>query len=105
MPPLQTESRSEALNNIAAQTRRMIIVLNDNAWSIDKNVGAIAEYFHKITTNATFNNLHDKAAGLIEKVWWKGSASRRPQGGRGRKGSYRSWHALRRVWPQLLRSD
>ena len=29
----------EALNNIAAQTKRMIIVLNDNEWSIDKNVG------------------------------------------------------------------
>src|SRR6201991_1529798 len=39
----------EALNNIAAQTRRLILVLNDNDWSIDKNVGAIAEYFHKIT--------------------------------------------------------
>src|SRR5882762_572921 len=38
----------EALNNIAAQTKRQIVVLNDNAWSIDKNVGAIAEYFHKI---------------------------------------------------------
>ncbi len=35
----------EALNNVAAQTKRLIIVLNDNEWSIDKNVGAIAEYF------------------------------------------------------------
>jgi 1-deoxy-D-xylulose-5-phosphate synthase len=61
----------EALNNIAAQTRRMIIVLNDNAWSIDKNVGAIAEYFHKIVTNTTYNNLHDKAAGLIERFGGK----------------------------------
>lgn len=61
----------EALNNIAAQTRRMIIVLNDNAWSIDKNVGAIAEYFHKITATTTFSNLHDKAAGLIEKFGGK----------------------------------
>src|ERR1700678_1898921 len=43
----------EALNNIASQTKRLIIVLNDNAWSIDKNVGAIAEYFHKIVTNPT----------------------------------------------------
>ena len=32
----------EALNNIAVQTKRLIVVLNDNAWSIDKNVGAIA---------------------------------------------------------------
>ena len=34
----------EALNNIAHHTRRMIVVLNDNEWSIDKNVGAIASY-------------------------------------------------------------
>jgi len=61
----------EALNNIAAQTRRMIIVLNDNAWSIDKNVGAIAEYFHKLVANPTYTSLHDKAAGLIERFGGK----------------------------------
>jgi len=61
----------EALNNIASQTKRLIIVLNDNAWSIDKNVGAIAEYFHKIATNPTYNSLHDKAAELIEKFGGK----------------------------------
>src|ERR1700721_276767 len=58
----------EALNNMAAQTKRLIIVLNDNEWSIDKNVGAIAEYFHKIATNSTFVNLHDRAAGLRESL-------------------------------------
>ncbi len=61
----------EALNNIAAQTRRLIVVLNDNAWSIDKNVGAIAEYFHKIVTNPTLNSLHDRAAGLLERFGGK----------------------------------
>ena len=61
----------EALNNIAAQTKRMIIVLNDNEWSIDKNVGAIAEYFHKIATNPTYVSLHDRAAGLVEKFGGK----------------------------------
>jgi len=61
----------EALNNIAAQTRRLIVVLNDNAWSIDKNVGAIAEYFHKLTANPTYSSLHDKAAGLIERFGGK----------------------------------
>jgi 1-deoxy-D-xylulose-5-phosphate synthase len=60
----------EALNNIA-QTKRMIIVLNDNEWSIDKNVGAIAEYFHKIATNPTYVNLHDRATGLLEKFGGK----------------------------------
>ncbi|MGC6565859.1 MAG: 1-deoxy-D-xylulose-5-phosphate synthase N-terminal domain-containing protein, partial [Akkermansiaceae bacterium] len=35
----------EALNNIAETTKRCIVILNDNEWSIDKNVGAIARYF------------------------------------------------------------
>jgi 1-deoxy-D-xylulose-5-phosphate synthase len=60
----------EALNNIA-QTKRLIIVLNDNEWSIDKNVGAIAEYFHKIATNPTYVTLHDRAAGLLQKFGGK----------------------------------
>jgi 1-deoxy-D-xylulose-5-phosphate synthase len=61
----------EALNNIASQTKRLIVVLNDNAWSIDKNVGAIAEYFHKIVTNPTVSSLHDRAAGLLERFGGK----------------------------------
>jgi 1-deoxy-D-xylulose-5-phosphate synthase len=61
----------EALNNIAAQTRRLIVVLNDNAWSIDKNVGAIAEYLHKIVTNPTVAGLHDRAANLLERFGGK----------------------------------
>jgi 1-deoxy-D-xylulose-5-phosphate synthase len=37
----------EALNN-ASETKRFIVVLNDNEWSIAKNVGAIASYLNKI---------------------------------------------------------
>ena len=61
----------EALNNIASQTKRLIVVLNDNAWSIDKNVGAIAEYFHKIVTNPTIAGLHERASGLIGRLGGK----------------------------------
>jgi 1-deoxy-D-xylulose-5-phosphate synthase len=60
----------EALNNVGS-TKRLIIVLNDNEWSIDKNVGAIAEYFHKIATNPTYVSLHDRAAELLEKFGGK----------------------------------
>jgi 1-deoxy-D-xylulose-5-phosphate synthase len=60
----------EALNNVGS-TKRLIIVLNDNEWSIDKNVGAIAEYFHKIATNPTYVSLHDRAAELVEKFGGK----------------------------------
>ncbi len=51
----------EALNNIAEQTKRLIVVLNDNEWSIDRNVGAIARYFHRIVTNEHYQHLHDSA--------------------------------------------
>ncbi len=61
----------EALNNIASQTKRLIIILNDNEWSIDKNVGAIAEYFHKIATNPTYVSLHERVSGLLEKFGGK----------------------------------
>ncbi len=61
----------EALNNVAAQTKRLIIILNDNEWSIDKNVGAIAEYFHKIATNPTYVSLHERVTGLVEKFGGK----------------------------------
>jgi 1-deoxy-D-xylulose-5-phosphate synthase len=58
----------EALNNIGEQTRRLIIVLNDNEWSIDRNVGAIARYFHKIVTNEHYQNLHESAKRIVEKI-------------------------------------
>src|SRR5881227_3288383 len=44
----------EALNNVKAHTKRFIVVLNDNEWSIAKNVGAIANYFNRIVTNPTY---------------------------------------------------
>ncbi len=61
----------EALNNIAEQTRRMIVVLNDNEWSIDRNVGAVARYFHRIVTNEHYQHLHEKATRLIERFGGK----------------------------------
>ncbi len=64
----------EALNNIASQTKRLIIVLNDNKWSIDKNVGAIASYFNKIVTTPQYHHLYERAAKLVEKVGGKSAA-------------------------------
>ena len=45
----------EALNNIAHSTRRFIGILNDNEWSIAKNVGAIATYLNKLITHPSYN--------------------------------------------------
>ncbi len=48
----------EALNNVVSCTKRLIVVLNDNEWSIAKNVGAIARYLNRISTSPTYNKLH-----------------------------------------------
>ena len=47
----------EALNNIGHTTKRFIAILNDNEWSIAKNVGAIANYLNKLITNPRYNQL------------------------------------------------
>src|SRR5690349_3559995 len=47
----------EALNNIAHTTNRFIGILNDNEWSIAKNVGAISSYLNKLITHPSYNKL------------------------------------------------
>src|SRR5829696_1116607 len=47
----------EALNNISHTTKKFIGILNDNEWSIAKNVGAIASYLNKLITNPRYNQL------------------------------------------------
>src|ERR1700719_4760133 len=58
----------EALNNVRAHTKRFIVVLNDNEWSIAKNVGAIASYLNAIVTSPTYAHLHDKAGRFIRAI-------------------------------------
>jgi 1-deoxy-D-xylulose-5-phosphate synthase len=58
----------EALNNIAATTRRFIAILNDNEWSIAKNVGAIASYLTKLVTNPRYNQLQRDVGRLIRRM-------------------------------------
>ncbi len=83
----------EALNNVAAQTKRMIIVLNDNKWSIDKNVGAIATYFNKIVTSPQYHHLHQRAARLVEKVGGNRAAQMARKAEEAAKGM---------LWPSVL---
>ena len=48
----------EALNNVVSSTKRLIVILNDNEWSIAKNVGAISRYLNRISTSPTYNRIH-----------------------------------------------
>ena len=47
----------EGLNNAGFFKGKMIVVLNDNTMSIDKNVGAISNYLNSIITNPFLNRL------------------------------------------------
>jgi 1-deoxy-D-xylulose-5-phosphate synthase len=58
----------EALNNIAHTTKRFVSVLNDNEWSIAKNVGAIASYLNKLITNPSYNRLHKDLQRWIKRM-------------------------------------
>ncbi len=58
----------EALNNVAASTDRLVIILNDNKWSIAKNVGALSRYFNELITNPVYNRLNDNVESLLQKV-------------------------------------
>ncbi len=48
----------EALNNVVASTKRLVVILNDNQWSIARNVGAMAKYLNRLSTSTTYNRIH-----------------------------------------------
>ncbi|HEY5227151.1 MAG TPA: 1-deoxy-D-xylulose-5-phosphate synthase N-terminal domain-containing protein, partial [Opitutaceae bacterium] len=48
----------EALNNVVSSTKRLVVVLNDNQWSIARNVGAMAKYLNRLSTSTTYNRIH-----------------------------------------------
>jgi 1-deoxy-D-xylulose-5-phosphate synthase len=47
----------EGLNNLGNSKRNMLVILNDNSMSIDKNVGALSEYLTELITDQTYNKL------------------------------------------------
>jgi 1-deoxy-D-xylulose-5-phosphate synthase len=58
----------EALNNIGHTTKRFIGILNDNEWSIAKNVGAIASYLNRLITHPRYNQLQKDFERLVRKL-------------------------------------
>jgi 1-deoxy-D-xylulose-5-phosphate synthase len=58
----------EALNNIASTTKRFIAILNDNEWSIAKNVGAIANYLNKLITSPRYNQLQKDLGRFVRRM-------------------------------------
>jgi 1-deoxy-D-xylulose-5-phosphate synthase len=58
----------EALNNISNSTKKLIVILNDNKWSIAKNVGAMSKYFNELITNPVYNRLNDNLETILSHI-------------------------------------
>ena len=58
----------EALNNIKNSTKRLIVILNDNEWSIAKNVGAISDYLNRVVRHPSYAAAHKKLEHFIERI-------------------------------------
>ena len=58
----------EALNNIGHTTKRFIGILNDNEWSIAKNVGAIANYLSKLISHPSYNKLAKEFQNFLRRL-------------------------------------
>ncbi|HQU09525.1 MAG: 1-deoxy-D-xylulose-5-phosphate synthase, partial [Verrucomicrobia bacterium 21-51-4] len=53
-----------------ATTKRLIVILNDNEWSIARNVGAIAKYLNELITQPAYQAFHRTVEDLLERVPW-----------------------------------
>ena len=59
----------EGLNNAGASKANMLVILNDNNISIDKNIGGIHEYLLKITTNPKYNKAKQQVWDRLGDGW------------------------------------
>ena len=50
----------EGMNNAGALRKNLIVILNDNTWSISKNVGSISKYLTGIMTDEKFIKLRNE---------------------------------------------
>ena len=58
----------EALNNISHSAKRLIVILNDNKWSISKNVGAFAQYLNELITMPFYNRLDKELKSFLNRI-------------------------------------
>ncbi|MEM9658582.1 MAG: 1-deoxy-D-xylulose-5-phosphate synthase, partial [Planctomycetota bacterium] len=58
----------EALNNIRRQSRRLLLVLNDNRMSICPRVGGVADYLDRLRLNPLYTGFKDEVLKVLNHV-------------------------------------
>lgn len=65
----------EALNNISDDnTRKLVIVVNDNGRSYAPTIGGMARYLNSVRTNTKYRNLHQSSRQLFDHLGGPGRA-------------------------------
>lgn len=67
----------EALNDTGHKKTKLILILNDNAMSISKNVGAISRYLRNLRTKPGYYKSKKKVEGFLPKVPFLGKFTAR----------------------------
>ncbi len=57
----------EGLNNAANSNSNLLIILNDNDMSIDRNVGSLNSYLAHLTTSKVYNNIRYRFSGFLRR--------------------------------------
>lgn len=57
----------EGLNNAANSNSNLLIILNDNDMSIDRNVGSLNSYLAHLNTSKGYNDLRYNVSGMLKK--------------------------------------
>lgn len=58
----------EGINNAANTPNNLLIILNDNDMSIDKNVGSLNSYFAEMTTSHGYNRMRYRLYRMLRKI-------------------------------------
>lgn len=58
----------EGLNQAGHQKRDLIVILNDNEWSISQNVGALSGYLNRIMTGKFYTSFRKRVENLLKSM-------------------------------------
>ena len=58
----------EALNQAGHLRKNLIVILNDNEWSISKNVGALSTYLTRLTSRPLYRRLEEDVWELLGRI-------------------------------------
>lgn len=67
----------EAMNNIAATAKRLIVILNDNEMSISANVGSLSRHLGELLANPRYNRWKHAIEAVVARVSGRSNLLRR----------------------------